>query len=97
MVLEKARNSYSAPPALDAPVRFSQDFENMILFDFSQSLESCIAQRNLEITLAETRKEVSMEPPQYNGGLWGLQKREYLAKRKCREGKSKCLYLILKP
>ena len=28
-----------------------------------------------------TRKEVSMEPPQYNGGLLVLQKREYLAKR----------------
>jgi hypothetical protein len=27
-----------------------------------------------------TRKEVSTEPPQYNGGLLGLQKREYLAK-----------------
>jgi hypothetical protein len=26
------------------------------------------------------RKEVSMEPPQYNGGLLGLQKREYLAR-----------------
>jgi hypothetical protein len=28
-----------------------------------------------------TRKEVSMEPLQNNGGLWGLQKREYFAKR----------------
>ena len=29
-----------------------------------------------------TRKKVGMEPPQYNGGLLGIQKREYLAKRK---------------
>jgi hypothetical protein len=31
-----------------------------------------------------TRKEVSMEPPQCNGGLLGLQKREYLARMNTR-------------
>ena len=56
MCSEKAQNSYSALPALDAPVGFSQDFEDVILFDFSQSLKSCIVPRNLEITLAETNK-----------------------------------------
>jgi len=56
MCSEKAQNSYSALPALDAPVGFSQDFEDMISFDFSQSLKSCIAPRNLEITLGETDK-----------------------------------------
>jgi len=56
MCSEKAQNSYSALPALDAPVGFSQDYEDMISFDFSQSLKSCVAPRNLEITLAETDK-----------------------------------------
>ena len=42
--------------SLDAPVGFSQDFEDVISFDFSQSLKSCIAPWNLEITLAETNK-----------------------------------------
>ena len=56
MCSEKAQNSYSALPALDAPVGFSQDYEDMISFDFSQSLKSCITPRNLEITLAETDK-----------------------------------------
>jgi len=56
MCSEKAQNSYSALPALDAPVGFSQDFEDMISFDFSQSLKSCIAPRNLGITLTETNK-----------------------------------------
>jgi hypothetical protein len=56
MCPEKAQNSYSAFPALDAAVGFSRDFEDVISFDFSQSLKSCIAPRNLEITLAETDK-----------------------------------------
>jgi len=56
MCSEKAQNSYSTLPTLDAPVGFSQDFEDMISFDFSQSLKSCIAPRNLKITLAETEK-----------------------------------------
>jgi hypothetical protein len=43
------------------------------------------------------RKGVSMEPPQYNGGLLGLQKREYLAKRKVGKGIRKYLNLIFKP
>ena len=30
----------------------------------------------------DLRKEVSMEPPQYDRGLSGLQKREYLARTK---------------
>ena len=38
-------------------------------------LNGCIGRRNLELK----RKEVSMEPPQYNGDLLGLQKRDYLA------------------
>jgi len=41
----ETQNSYSAPPALDAPVGFRQDFEDMISFDFSGSLKSCIAPR----------------------------------------------------
>jgi hypothetical protein len=56
MCSEKAQNSYSTLPTLDAPVGFSQDFEDMISFDFSQSLKSCVAPWNLEITLAETDK-----------------------------------------
>jgi hypothetical protein len=58
MCSEKAQNSHSALPALDAAVGFSQDFEDVISFDFSQSLKSCIVPRNLEITLAETDKVV---------------------------------------
>ena len=49
-------NSFSALPALDAPVGSIQDFEDVISFDFSELLKSCIAQRNLEITLSETNK-----------------------------------------
>ena len=56
MCLEKAQNSYSTLPTLDAPVGFSQDFEDMTSSDFSESLNSYIALRNLEITLAETNK-----------------------------------------
>ena len=56
MCSEKAQNSYSALPALDPPVGFSQDFEDMISFYFSQSLKSCVAPWNLEITLTETDK-----------------------------------------
>ena len=41
----KAQDSYSALPALDAPVGFIQDFEDVISFDFSESLKSCIAPR----------------------------------------------------
>ena len=52
----KAQNSYSDLPALDPLVGFTQDFEDVISFDFSQSLKSCIAPRNLEITLAETNR-----------------------------------------
>jgi hypothetical protein len=33
-----------------------------------------------------TRKEVSMEPPQYDGGYGGRQKREYLANTQTRSG-----------
>ena len=50
----ETQDSYSALPALDAPIGFSQDLEGMISFDFSKSLKSCIAPRNLEIKLAET-------------------------------------------
>jgi len=52
----KAQNSYRALPAFNAPVGFSQDLEDMIPFDCSESLKSCIAPQNLEITLAETNK-----------------------------------------
>ena len=57
----KAQNSYSALPALDAPVGFSQDFEDVISFDFSKSLKSCIAPRNLQITLSE----INSGPPRF--------------------------------
>ena len=50
----ETQNSYSTLPALDALVRFIQDFEDVISFDFSKSLKSCIAPRNLEIMLSET-------------------------------------------
>jgi hypothetical protein len=36
--------------------------------------------RKVKLEKQEFRKEVSMEPPQYNEDLLGLQKREYLAK-----------------
>ena len=52
----KAQNSYSALPALDALVGFIQDFGDVISSDFSESLKSYIAPRNLEITLSETNK-----------------------------------------
>jgi len=52
----EAQDSYSGLPDLDALVGFIQDFEDVISFDFSQSLKSCITPRNLEITLAETDK-----------------------------------------
>ena len=42
------------------------------------------------------RNEVGMEPPQYNGGLSGLQKRGYLAKRKSRKALREKPYLIFK-
>jgi len=51
---------------------------------------------NQFILVVSVRMNVSMEPPQYDGGLLGFQKREYLAKRKTREGLRKCLYLIFK-
>jgi hypothetical protein len=38
------------------------------------------AYRRAKLKNHSFRKKVSMEPPQYNGGLWGLQKREYLAR-----------------
>jgi hypothetical protein len=38
-----------------------------------------------------------MEPPQYNGGLSGLQKREYLAKIKPWKRIREALDLIFKP
>jgi hypothetical protein len=52
----EAQNRCGPVLSLDAPVGFSQDFEDVISFNFSQSLKSCIAPRNLEITLAETNK-----------------------------------------
>jgi hypothetical protein len=52
----KAQNSYGALPPVDALVGFIQDFEDVISFEFSKSLKSCIAPRNLEITLSETNK-----------------------------------------
>jgi hypothetical protein len=58
MCPEKARNSCSAFPASDALIGFIQDFEDVISFDFSESSKSCIAPRNLEITLSETNKVV---------------------------------------
>ena len=36
------------------------------------------------------RKELSMKPPQYNGDPWGLQKRDYLAKRETQISKELC-------
>ena len=38
-----------------------------------------------------------MEPPQYNGVFWGLQKREYLANRETTKEIRKGLYLIFIP
>jgi hypothetical protein len=52
----EAQDSYSGLPALDALVGFIQEFEDAISFDFSESLKSCIAPQNLEITLSETNK-----------------------------------------
>jgi len=58
----KAQNSYIALPALDAPVGFIQDFEDVISSDFSESLKSYIAPRNLEITLSETNNLSTLRP-----------------------------------
>ena len=52
----EAQDSYSGLPDLDAIVGFIQEFEDAISFDFSESLKSCIAPRNLGITLTETNK-----------------------------------------
>ena len=41
MCPEKAQNSCSAFPASDALFGFIQDFEDVISFDFSESLKSC--------------------------------------------------------
>ena len=43
------------------------------------------------------KKKVSMEPPQYDGDLLGLQKREYLAKAEAHSEGWRMLYMILKP
>jgi len=41
------------------------------------------------------RREVSMKPPQYNGGLLGLQKREYLAKSETQFSKEFIVDMII--
>jgi hypothetical protein len=74
----KAQNSYSAIPALDALVGLIQDFEDVISFDFSESLKSCIAPRNLEITLSETNKVVINN---YKSGSAGSLPRCFPSKR----------------
>jgi hypothetical protein len=50
---------------------------NFCLIDLG--LKCSIGRVNLKIMTS--RKEVSTEPPQYNGDFWGLQKRDYLATR----------------
>jgi hypothetical protein len=45
----------------------------------------------------EEQEEVSMEPPQYNGGLLCLQKREYLAKRETQFSKEFIVDMVFTP
>ena len=91
MCPEKARNSCSAFPASDALIGFIQDFEDVISFDFSESSKSCIAPRNLEITLSETNKVVINN---YKSGSADSLPRRIISKRHRYEKQIKALHLF---
>ena len=59
----------------------------------TDSNQACLA----KMTGRRVQEEVSMEPSQYNGGLEGIQKREYLANRNWLKEIRKGLTLIFKP